>query len=79
MARLRTLNQGSADGSAHPTEVDAIWRVIQSDTGGKIFQLDTFGSDQRQSHPKVSQTFQFDEALAGEFLAALRATFPNLN
>ena len=78
MASLRTLTQGTSDGSAHPTEVDAIWRVLQSDNGGRIFQLDTFGSDHRQSHPKVSQTFQINEARAGELLTALRATFPNL-
>jgi hypothetical protein len=43
-----------------------------------LVQLSTFGSAERQSEYKVSQTLQVDRARAGELVEILRAAFPGL-
>lgn len=43
-----------------------------------ILHLSTFGSDDRHSAPKSSQSLQIDEVIASELLKVIRGTFPNL-
>ncbi|WP_454162420.1 hypothetical protein [Gordonia iterans] len=66
MARIRSITETPAGTRVHPTEVDCeVARVIAED-GQTLLQLSTFGSDQRQSKPKTSQTFQIDRERALE-------------
>ncbi|NIH54790.1 hypothetical protein FHX76_002686 [Lysinibacter cavernae] len=77
MARIRSLTQSASQSKVHPTEVDAEWALI--DAGGqRLFQLSTFGSDERMSLPKVSQTIQLDRATAKELMSAVTLVFPDL-
>jgi hypothetical protein len=62
-------------GRAHPTEVDCGWSQIQTPTG-TLLQLDTYGSDNRASEPKVSQTLQLDRSNATELRRILDTVFP---
>ncbi|OYO19767.1 hypothetical protein BI335_04020 [Enemella evansiae] len=77
MARIRNLDQVSANSSAHPTETDAEWTVVDAgDT--KLLQISTFGSDSRVSERKVSQTIQFDRRSAMVLKAAIESAFPGI-
>lgn len=74
MARIRTFTFRRAAEQAHPTEVDATWAIVG--TGPEaLVQISTYGSDARQSHPKVSQTIQIDEAVAAQLIDVLVDAF----
>ncbi|MBZ5737523.1 hypothetical protein [Nocardioides mangrovi] len=76
MALVRTIEREERAGSrVHPTEVDCRWQVVHGAEGVTLFQLSTYGSDDRQSEPKVSQTIQLDREIAALLIARLRETF----
>ncbi|WP_287900887.1 hypothetical protein [Arthrobacter sp.] len=70
MARIRSFTHTLAKTKRHPTEVDA--------PEGTLLQLSTFGSDNQESVPKVSQTIQLDRAMAKQMKAALEQEFPGI-
>lgn len=74
MARIRSLVRVAGTGRVHPTVTDATWCVV-STPEGPLVQLSTYGSDDREREPKVSQTLQFDKAIGEEFARALLAQF----
>lgn len=78
MARVRSLEKGAGNARMHPTEVDCHYQVLDGSDGRRYVQLTTFGSDQRKSGPKSSQTFQFDEAGAEALIGILETAFPSL-
>jgi 5-methylcytosine-specific restriction protein B len=51
-------------------------KVADGDT--VYLHLRRFGSDERKSENKVSQTMQFGREAAGQLLVAVRETFPGL-
>jgi hypothetical protein len=64
-------------GVAHPTKVECGYhKIITQD--GVLLQLSTYGSDDRQSEKKVSQTFQLDQERAAELIKIIRSVFPGL-
>jgi hypothetical protein len=75
MARIRKLTVKPPVTSVHPTEVDAEVREVEVASGEKLIQLSTFGSDQRVSEPKVSQTIQIDRNVATELRAQIDRVF----
>lgn len=77
MARVRSIERIASNVQAHPTEVDCGWQIVES-PDGRLLQLSTYGSDQRKSQPKVSQTLQFDGAVAKQLVEVLRSAFPGL-
>lgn len=77
MARVRSLEKGTQNVRPHPTTVDCHYQVVTSEDG-PLLHLTPFGSDDRASAMKSSQTLQLDEAMAGELLNVLFSTFPNL-
>lgn len=78
MALVTELFSDTRHSKAHPTEVECGWQVI-NDGGRRLLQLSTYGSDQRQSEKKVSQTLQLDESMAMELVEIIRSTFPQLS
>lgn len=76
MAKIRNFFKATATVREHPTEVDCGWQVSQGPV--TLLQLSTYGSDQRASQPKVSQTLQLDEAGARELLTIIQTAFPQL-
>jgi 5-methylcytosine-specific restriction protein B len=77
MARVRSLEPMAANVKVHPTEVDCGYQIVQ-DRGDTLLQLSTYGSDQRQSEKKVSQTLQFDRDRASQLLRVIQRAFPGL-
>lgn len=77
MAVVRSLERVTGEGRRHPTDVEATYNVVR-DGHDVLFQLTTYGSDQRKRPGKGSQTLQLDEAMAGRLLAAMREAFPGL-
>lgn len=76
MALVRSLiHDERSIGRPHPTEVDCRWQVIHGPEGATLFQLSTFGSEARESGPKVSQTIPLDRGTAAELVARLQDAF----
>ncbi|WP_427891506.1 hypothetical protein ACQHIV_03295 [Kribbella sp. GL6] len=75
MARVRSLNEGTQSVNAHPTEVDCFYQTVIDGDGNKLIHLTTFGSDDRRSNPKSSQSIQLDEIRARELIRVLQRTF----
>lgn len=78
MARIRSFSEGAQSVSENRSEVDCFHQVIVSPSGERYLHLSTFGSDERQSKPKSSQSIQIDEETASGLMDALREAFPNL-
>lgn len=78
MARVRKMARGFQDVKVHPSEVDCFHQVISGPDGRTFVHLTTFGSDDRASKPKSSQSLQLDEGAARDLVAVLRAAFPNI-
>lgn len=76
MARVRSLAQGTQSIRPHESEVDCFYNVLDQPDGTRLLHLSTFGSDQRQSKPKSSQSIQIDEEMARELIVLLETTFP---
>jgi hypothetical protein len=76
MARIRKLEQGTQSIRPHSTEVDCFYNVVQADDGTKLLHLTTFGSDDRASKAKSSQSIQIDGTIARQLVAILADTFP---
>lgn len=76
MARIRQVLRGSQDVRPHPTEVDCFYQVVSAPDGARLVHLSTFGSAERQSEPKSSQSLQLDESAARELVQVLLESFP---
>lgn len=77
MAQIRSFHKIQAALREHATEVDCGYQVLRA-SGQTLLQLSTYGSDTRQSRPKVSQTIQLDEAAARELVEIVQDAFPGL-
>jgi 5-methylcytosine-specific restriction protein B len=77
MAVVRQFLEGSQTVRRHATEVDCYYQTVGD--GPIRVHLSTFGSDDRQSEPKSSQSIQLDEARAAELIKILRDAFPGLS
>lgn len=77
MARVRQFFTTTASARRHPTVVDCGWQVLKVD-GSAVLQLSTYGSDDRASPPKVSQTLQLDEQSARELVGIIEQAFPDV-
>lgn len=78
MARVRSIAPGTQRVTAHPTLVDCFWQTLNGPGGTTLVHLSTFGSDDRQSKPKSSQSLQLDRTQAEQLLGVLSAAFPGL-
>lgn len=77
MARIRGFDRSTHQGGIHPTEVDCEYAVVNG-YGERLLSLSTFGSDQRASRRKVSQTLQLDRKAARDLLGIVEEAFPGL-
>jgi hypothetical protein len=76
MAVIRQFIPGQQTVRRHPTEVDCYWQLIGG--ASPLLHLSTFGSEDRASGPKSSQSLQLDEVGAGELMRLLETAFPAL-
>lgn len=76
MAKIGRFFWGVVTTKSHKTIVDAELREVRLSGGEKFLQLSTFGSPDRESRPKVSQTFQLDREHAYELRCAIDRVFP---
>lgn len=75
MARIRQLEKGTQSVSVHPTEVDCFYQVVVGPDGETYLHLTTFGSDDRRSRPKSSQSIQLSKSVANELVNVIQTTF----
>lgn len=78
MARIRRIEAGKQDVQVHPTEVDAYVQSTVDKDGTVYFHLSTFGSANRKSKPKSSQSIQLDSVQAAQLIEAIYQVFPHL-
>ena len=74
MALIRNLKKMSKERTRVHDVVDASYTVFY-DSGKIIFQVDTYGRDDREFVGKVSQSIQFDKESAKMFIEKLKETF----
>jgi len=77
MAKVRDFFEDKKGSGSHPTVVDCGYQTVHT-SEGVFLQLSTYGSDQRQTQKKTSQTLQFDRAHAEQLLRLIISTFPDL-
>lgn len=77
MARVESFFESRNLAKAHPTQVDCGYQTVET-PAERLLQLSTYGSDQRQTEKKVSQTLQLDARRARELVAIIQRTLPNL-
>ena len=77
MARIRSFATSDQRIKAHPTEVDCEYAVL-GDGPTRLVHLTTFGSDDRKSDRKSSQSLQLDLACARELVEILQRAFPEI-
>lgn len=77
MARIREFFQTQVSSKPHPTAVECGYQRI-STPAGDLLQLSTYGSDNRRSEKKTSQTLQLDRERAAELVELIYETFPEL-
>lgn len=77
MARVRSFASSIQNVRVHPTTVDCEHTVV--DHGGtRLLHLSTFGSDDRKSDRKSSQSLQLDVDRARELVEIIRKAFPEI-
>ncbi|MFF0607352.1 Shedu immune nuclease family protein [Nocardia tengchongensis] len=77
MARVLRLTPGNQRIEAHDVDkgVECEHKVVADSEGDTLLHLSTFGSKDRESHRKSSQSLQFDVGIAAELVDVLRTTF----
>jgi hypothetical protein len=78
MARVREFQEGTQSIKEHRTEVACAHQTLLSDEGQKLLHLSTFGSADRVSGPKSSQSLQLNEASARALVTIIEDAFPSL-
>ena len=77
MARIRSFSPSGQRLSSHATEVDCEYAVI-GEGRTRLLHLTTFGSDNRASERKSSQSIQLDEERARELVDIIIKAFPEI-
>lgn len=77
MARIREFMPSNQNVKIHPTEVDCEYTTVEKN-GVRMLHLSTFGSDERASERKSSQSMQLDIERARELIDIIVKAFPSL-
>lgn len=75
MAVVRSITKGAQSVKLHPTSVDMFYQIVVDGVGKKYLHLSAFGSSDRASAPKSSQSLQIDVNMADELVRLLVETF----
>lgn len=75
MARVVSVTSGKQDVRPHQSEVECFVQELRGVDDEKLVHISTFGSAQRASQPKSSQSMQFDQAAASKLIARFVAAF----
>lgn len=78
MTRVRSFSEGKQNVKAHETEVECYYQSVRTVDGELLLHLTTFGSSDRVSAPKSSQSLQLDIVQARELQILIDQTFGSL-
>jgi len=78
MARIVKFETGTQEIAIHRSEVVCFHQVVLDGDQRSHLHLSTFGSQDRASAPKSSQSLQIGKEEAKELMAILLDTFPDL-
>jgi len=70
MSRITNIERIEMDRNLKQGEVDATYCIFEKD-GEKYFQIDTYGSENREFIGQPSQKIQFDRKFAKELVSIL--------
>jgi len=73
------ISAESGDGKQHKDLHRCTYEIFNTAEGTRLFQLNSYGTEDRKHPEKVSQTLQFNEESAKELINALRRAFPALS
>lgn len=76
MARITVFEPGRQQVTPHLSRVPCFYQVVPA-SGGDLLHLSTFGSADRQSPPKSSQSIQLDREGALALVEIIKKTFPD--
>jgi hypothetical protein len=77
VAIIRSFEPSSQNLKVLSTQVDCEYDVVDDGTT-RVLHLSTFGSDDRASERKSSQSIQLDIEQARKLVTIIERTFPNL-
>jgi len=77
MALIRAISHVTKDRQGRHGPVDGGWSTFAAD-GATYFQLDTYGTDERQDVSTVSQSIQLDRDRAADLISILRQVYPDI-
>ena len=75
MALVTALERATKDRNSVHAEARASYTVFDAEDGQRYFQIDAFGSADRQHRGKVSQSIQLDRETAKTLVDILRREF----
>lgn len=75
MARIRSIEKIDEAGHLHRSDVDCTYQNVISDDGTKYIHLTMYGSDNRKSAPKSSQTIHLNQEMALRLIKILAENF----
>ncbi len=74
MGWVTSVERKAGTGRVQPTQFVAFEKVLETDGGSPIVQIDTYGSSERESPGKQSQTLQFGRETAAQLYAIFKDT-----
>ncbi|MBU5293835.1 hypothetical protein KQH90_07280 [Anaerosalibacter bizertensis] len=75
MALVRNFQQLNKQRNSVHKEVDCTYTTFEDSVGNRIFQIDTYGSSDREFVGKVSQSIQLDEESAVKLIKLIQEEF----
>lgn len=78
MALVTLLEPQSKNRQTVHRPTRCLYAFVDGDTGERLLQLDTLGTDDRQIVDKVSQSIQFNRDAAQQLMDLFRQVFPDL-
>jgi hypothetical protein len=75
MAWITSIERKEGSGKLQPSQLIAYAKIFQTDDRTTIFQIDTYGSSEREFPNKQSQTLQFGRDTAKQLYDLLRETY----
>jgi hypothetical protein len=75
MALVHKLQSAMAERNSVHAEVECLYKSFTDANGDRYFQLDTYGSPNRQESDRPSQSIQFDSEAAAQLVKIIKAAF----
>lgn len=76
MALVKSFKRRQLERDARHKDVDATYSIVTDSTGCRLLQIDTYGSDERETPGKKSQSLRFSVEALHQLRELIRTEFP---